>query len=90
MGILTLQKWVPDSDGFGGESDSDEFGRIPGPQIWKSPTQLPMTPPWLSHASPVDSRNEGLNNICIRSYLVRLPDDNEHGGIQAVEAQDES
>ena len=24
-GILTLQKWVPDSDGFGRESDSDGF-----------------------------------------------------------------
>jgi len=30
---------VRDSDGFGVGSDSDGFGRIPGPQIWKSPTQ---------------------------------------------------
>jgi hypothetical protein len=39
VGILTLQKWVPDSDGFGRDLDSDGFGRIPGPQVWKSPTQ---------------------------------------------------
>ena len=26
MGILILQKWVPDSDGFGRESDSDGCG----------------------------------------------------------------
>jgi hypothetical protein len=39
MGILTLSKWVPDSDRFGRESDLDGFGRIPGPQIWKSPSQ---------------------------------------------------
>jgi len=44
MGILTLQKWVPDSDGFGRESDSDGFGRILGPQIWKSPTQPQVDP----------------------------------------------
>ena len=44
VGILTLQKWVPDSDGFGRESDSDGFGRIPGPQIWKSPTQVQIDP----------------------------------------------
>ena len=28
MGILTLQNWMPDSGGFGRESDSDGFGRI--------------------------------------------------------------
>jgi hypothetical protein len=39
-GILTLQKWIPESDGFGRGSDLDGFGRIPVPQIWKSPTQL--------------------------------------------------
>jgi len=39
MGMSTLQKRVPDSDGFGRESDSDGFGRIPRPQKWKSATQ---------------------------------------------------
>jgi hypothetical protein len=33
MGILTLEKWIPDSHGFGRGSDSDGFGRIAGPQI---------------------------------------------------------
>ena len=40
MGVLTLQKWILDSDGFGKGSDADGFGRIPGPQIWKSPSQV--------------------------------------------------
>jgi len=31
---------VRDSDGFGGGSDSDGFGRIPGPQIWNAATQI--------------------------------------------------
>ena len=35
MGILTLQIWILDSDGF---------GQIPGPQTWKSPTQLQDDP----------------------------------------------
>jgi len=38
MGNLTLQNRIPDSDGFGRGSYSNGFGRIPGPQIWKSPT----------------------------------------------------
>jgi hypothetical protein len=33
MGILILQRPIPDSGGFGRGSDSDGFGRIPGPQI---------------------------------------------------------
>jgi len=40
MGILTLQKWIPDSDGFGRGSDSGGFRRIPGPQKWNQQTQL--------------------------------------------------
>ena len=32
-------KWVPDSDGFGRQSDSDGFGRIPEAQIWNAATQ---------------------------------------------------
>jgi hypothetical protein len=31
MGILTLQKWIPDSDGFGRGSDLGGFGWIPDP-----------------------------------------------------------
>ena len=30
----------PDSDGFGGGSDSGGFGWIPGPRIWNQPTQI--------------------------------------------------
>ena len=36
MGILTLSKWIPDSDGFGRGSDSGGFGWIPGFQTWIS------------------------------------------------------
>ena len=45
IGILTLrvQKWIPDSEGF---------GRIPGPQIWKSLTQVEN-----KHSTDVESTN---------------------------------
>ena len=38
-GLKWSSKWIPDSDGVGRESDSDGFGRIPGPQIWNAATQ---------------------------------------------------
>jgi len=38
MGILTIQKWIPDSDGFGRGFDSGGFGGTPGPRKWNVPT----------------------------------------------------
>jgi len=37
MGILTLSKWIMDSDAFGRGSDLGGSGWIPGPQIWNLP-----------------------------------------------------
>jgi hypothetical protein len=39
MDSLTLQKWVPDSDGVDGGSESGRFGWIPITRKWNQPTQ---------------------------------------------------
>ena len=58
MGILTAQKWIPDSDRVSRGSDAGGFGWIPIPWNWNPPTQQHTT---MIQSGPAATRGEKLN-----------------------------